>query len=289
MPGRHDNPSSLTWRAPGVLDATRPPKTSDRPTAPVPARERLPTGRDSMTDVTDAPTTPDDANAEAVLAETVAEVVTEPEPVASFADFGVHHDIVDALAEHRHHQPVPDPGDDPPGRPRRPRHHRPGQDRHRQDPRLRHPAPAAGHRRPERRRLRHDAVRRQAAGARRRPHPRARRAGRQRPRAAPASCAASACSPSTAAAPTSRRSRRCSSGVEVVVGTPGRLLDLAKQGHLDLGHVRIARARRGRRDARPGLPARRREDPRADPGRRARRCCSRPPCRARSSRWPAAT
>ncbi len=28
-------------------------------------------------------------------------------------------------------------------------------------------------------------------------------------------------------------------GVEVVIGTPGRLIDLAKQGHLDLGHVRI--------------------------------------------------
>ncbi|MGL4176183.1 MAG: DEAD/DEAH box helicase [Dermatophilaceae bacterium] len=28
-------------------------------------------------------------------------------------------------------------------------------------------------------------------------------------------------------------------GVEVVVGTPGRLLDLANQGHLDLGHARI--------------------------------------------------
>ena len=27
-------------------------------------------------------------------------------------------------------------------------------------------------------------------------------------------------------------------GVEVVVGTPGRLIDLAKQGHLDLGHAR---------------------------------------------------
>jgi len=28
-------------------------------------------------------------------------------------------------------------------------------------------------------------------------------------------------------------------GVEVVVGTPGRLLDLAQQGHLDLGHVKV--------------------------------------------------
>ena len=44
--------------------------------------------------------------------------------------------------------------------------------------------------------------------------------------------------PSTAAARTSRRSRRCSKGVEVVVGTPGRLIDLAQQGQLDLGHVR---------------------------------------------------
>jgi superfamily II DNA/RNA helicase len=28
-------------------------------------------------------------------------------------------------------------------------------------------------------------------------------------------------------------------GIEIVVGTPGRLLDLADQGHLDLGHVKI--------------------------------------------------
>ncbi|HEX2363071.1 MAG TPA: DEAD/DEAH box helicase, partial [Jiangellaceae bacterium] len=28
-------------------------------------------------------------------------------------------------------------------------------------------------------------------------------------------------------------------GVDVVVGTPGRLLDLADQGHLDLGHVKV--------------------------------------------------
>jgi len=28
-------------------------------------------------------------------------------------------------------------------------------------------------------------------------------------------------------------------GIEIVVGTPGRLIDLAKQGHLDLGYVRV--------------------------------------------------
>ncbi len=31
---------------------------------------------------------------------------------------------------------------------------------------------------------------------------------------------------------------RLRKGIEVVVGTPGRLIDLAQQGHLDLGHVR---------------------------------------------------
>ena len=49
---------------------------------------------------------------------------------------------------------------------------------------------------------------RQAAGARRRPHPRARRAGGRRPRHAPARAARSACCRSTAAARTSRRSTR---------------------------------------------------------------------------------
>ena len=55
----------------------------------------------------------------------------------------------------------------------------------------------------------------------------------------PARPRASACRPSTAAARSSRRSRRCSNGVEIVVGTPGRLLDLAQQGHLILGKVRM--------------------------------------------------
>ena len=41
------------------------------------------------------------------------------------------------------------------------------------------------------------------------------------------------------------------SGVDVVIGTPGRLLDLANGGHLQLGGDQGAGARRGRRDARP--------------------------------------
>jgi len=42
-------------------------------------------------------------------------------------------------------------------------------------------------------------------------------------------------------------------GADVVVGTPGRLLDLAQQGHLQLGGLSVLVARRGRRDARSGF------------------------------------
>ena len=47
---------------------------------------------------------------------------------------------------------------------------------------------------------------------------------------------------------------------------PGRLLDLADRGALDLEPHQGAGARRGRRDARPGLPARRRAHPGEDAG-----------------------
>ena len=46
-------------------------------------------------------------------------------------------------------------------------------------------------------------------------------------------------------------------GVDVVVGTPGRLIDLMNRRALDLSPREGAGARRGRRDARPRLPARR--------------------------------
>ena len=55
----------------------------------------------------------------------------------------------------------------------------------------------------------------------------------------PARSAASACRPSTAAAPSSRRSQSLQNGVEIVVGTPGRLLDLAQRGDLILGKVKV--------------------------------------------------
>ncbi len=167
-----------------------------------------------------------------------SEAAPTPVELPTFLELGVRPEIVAALEAVGITRSFAIQALTLPGRAGRPRHHRPGQDRHRQDPRLRRPAAAPGHR-PRRRGLRRRCRRRQAAGPGRRADPRARRAGGRRPRAGRASSAACACSPSTAAAPTSRRSRRCSSGVDVVVGTPGRLLDLAQQGHLDLGHARI--------------------------------------------------
>ncbi len=48
--------------------------------------------------------------------------------------------------------------------------------------------------------------------------------------------------------------RAAQKGVEIIVGTPGRLLDLSKGKQLDLSQVSRARARRGRPHARPRLP-----------------------------------
>ena len=66
-------------------------------------------------------------------------------------------------------------------------------------------------------------------------------------------------------------------------------IDLAKQGHLDLGHVRIVVLDEADEMLDLGFLPDVEKIVSADPRRRARRCCSRPPCRAPSSRWPAAT
>ena len=65
------------------------------------------------------------------------------------------------------------------------------------------------------------------------------RAGRQRPRRRRRHAAASACSSIYGGRAYEPQVEALRKGVEVVVGTPGRLLDLAQQGHLDLGHVRM--------------------------------------------------
>jgi superfamily II DNA/RNA helicase len=190
-----------------------------------------------MTDVTDAPTTPDDANAEAVLAETVAEVVTEPEPVASFSDFPIHQDIVDALAEHRITSPFPIQAMTLPvalsghdiigqaktgtgktlgfGIPILNRVTSPKDDGFSTMPFAGKPQALAVAP------TRELAV--QVAGD-------LERAGKKRGVRVLTVYGGRAYEPQVEA---------LQRGVEVVVGTPGRLIDLAKQGHLDLGHARI--------------------------------------------------
>ncbi len=190
-----------------------------------------------MTDVTDAPTTPDDANAEAVLAETVAEVVTEPEPVASFSDFPIHQDIVDALADHKITSPFPIQAMTLPvalgghdiigqaktgtgktlgfGIPILNRVTSPKDDGFATMPFAGKPQALAVAP------TRELAV--QVAGD-------LERAGKKRGVRVLTVYGGRAYEPQVEA---------LQRGVEVVVGTPGRLIDLAKQGHLDLGHARI--------------------------------------------------
>ncbi len=75
-------------------------------------------------------------------------------------------------------------------------------------------------------------------------------------------------------------------GVDVVVGTPGRLLDLAQQGHLVLGNVRILVLDEADEMLDLGfLPDIEKLLAAACP-RSGRRCCSRRRCPARSWRWP---
>ena len=75
-------------------------------------------------------------------------------------------------------------------------------------------------------------------------------------------------------------------GIDVLVATPGRLLDLYRQNAVQVRPAADAGARRGRPHARPGLRAgaRRSCSPRCRSS--ARPCCSRPPSPTRSARWP---
>ena len=73
-------------------------------------------------------------------------------------------------------------------------------------------------------------------------------------------------------------------GAQIVVGTPGRLLDLAGQRLLSLKDVKVMVLDEADKMLDLGLPARHREAVRADRRRPATPCCSRRRCPARS--WP---
>ena len=75
--------------------------------------------------------------------------------------------------------------------------------------------------------------------------------------------------------------RALRAGVDIVVATPGRLMDHMRHDSADFTGARGAGARRSRPHAGHGLLARRAAHPRGAAGRRARRCCSRRRCRTK--------
>ncbi|OAH14439.1 hypothetical protein STSP_21590 [Streptomyces jeddahensis] len=161
----------------------------------------------------------------------------------------------------RHHQPLPHPGDDAPCRALRHRRHRPGQDRYRQDAGLRSPPPRARHRSGGRRGRPGTAraADRRPAGARRRPHPRAVHAGHQRP--AYRGQGPQRPRPRDLRRPGLRTAgRRPEEGRRRRRRNPGTAPRPRRPEEAQPGPRQVPGPRRGRRDARPGLPARRRED-----------------------------
>ena len=78
-----------------------------------------------------------------------------------------------------------------------------------------------------------------------------------------------------------------SSGVDIVVGTPGRLIDLATAAPSTCATSPLVLDEADRMLDLGFLPDVEKSSPR--PPRRVRRCCSRRPCPPRSSRWPVAT
>ena len=137
----------------------------------------------------------------------------------------------------RHRPHLRHPGAHAPARARGRRPHRPGPHRHGQDLRVRRPAAAPPRRTTPRRRREPDGTPR---GARHRADPRAvhpgHRATSRRARAARRRSGSLAIYGGRAYEPQIAALQK---GVDVVVGTPGRLLDLAKQGHLVLGKVSV--------------------------------------------------
>ena len=161
----------------------------------------------------------------------------------------------------RHRHPVPHPDRNDPGRAGRPRRTRPRPDRVGQDAGLR-----AAHD--------HHAVRRRQPGRHVRPAAwswcppaswpcRSPTCWRRWP--ARAGLAVVLVAGGMSYTPQLRALQR---GVDIVVATPGRLIDLFEQGAVDLGRVESHRAGRGRPHGRPGLHARGHPAPRRGSARR---------------------
>ncbi len=175
----------------------------------------------------------------------------------SFESLGLSPALLRALAERSYDTPDPDPGRGDPARAGRPRPAGRRPDRHRQDRRVRAAAAAApvhADRRP--------AAPAQAARAGADPDPRTRRAGARQParlRQAPAHWPSTVIYGGAGMGPQIDALRR---GVDILVATPGRLIDHLERGTAKPRRRRDPGARRSRPHARHGLPARDQAHPR---------------------------
>ena len=162
------------------------------------------------------------ANSPAAPADTTAD--------ASFQDLGLSETMLAALAQAEYLQPTPIQAGLIPACLGRRRRAGPGPHRHRQDGRLRDPDPGTA---------RAASARARAAGPGAGAHARVGRAGARRSGQAGPRPQACTSWPSTAASRSAGRSKSCSAGADVVVGTPGRVLDHMGRGTLDLDDLAI--------------------------------------------------
>ena len=161
----------------------------------------------------------------------------------AFDDLGLSEPLAPRHRRARLHEAHAGAGGDVPARARRQGRHRPLEDRHRQDRRLRHAAAGADPRRPP-----------QAVGARHVPDARARHPGgrrARRPREAPGTCRSSTI---YGGASMERPGRRARGGrARSSSARPGRIYDHIRRRTLKLDDAMVVLPRRGRRDAQHGL------------------------------------
>ena len=80
--------------------------------------------------------------------------------------------------------------------------------------------------------------------------------------------------------------RALNQGIDVLIATPGRLLDLMQQGYVDLSHVEVLILDEADRMLDMGFIHDLRRIVAEGPAAGGKRCCSPPRCRRPSARWP---